>query len=54
LRGLAERFAGEIPELTIRRPSLEDVYLSMIGMSEIGMSEIGNAEIGNAEIGSKR
>ena len=31
LRELSERFDGEIPELTIRRPSLEDVYLSMIG-----------------------
>jgi ABC-2 type transport system ATP-binding protein len=31
LISLAERFGGEVPELTIRRPSLEDVYLSMIG-----------------------
>ena len=28
---LAERFGGEVPELTITRPSLEDVYLQMIG-----------------------
>jgi ABC-2 type transport system ATP-binding protein len=25
------RFGGEVPELTISRPSLEDVYLQMIG-----------------------
>ena len=47
LRELAERFDGEIPELTIRRPSLEDVYLSMIGLSEIGTTEICTTEIGN-------
>jgi len=28
---LAARFPGEIPELTITRPSLEDVYLRLIG-----------------------
>jgi ABC-2 type transport system ATP-binding protein len=28
---LIERFDGEIPELTVTRPSLEDVYLQMIG-----------------------
>ncbi|GAA2110912.1 ABC transporter ATP-binding protein [Actinomadura alba] len=28
---LSERFGGEIPELTVTRPSLEDMYLSMIG-----------------------
>jgi ABC-2 type transport system ATP-binding protein len=28
---LAERFGGEVPELTVTRPSLEDVYLAMIG-----------------------
>jgi ABC-2 type transport system ATP-binding protein len=27
---LAARFGGEIPELTVSRPTLEDVYLSMI------------------------
>ena len=31
LRGLAGRFPGEIPELTVARPTLEDVYLRMIG-----------------------
>ena len=28
---LAAQFAGEIPELVITRPSLEDIYLKMIG-----------------------
>jgi ABC-2 type transport system ATP-binding protein len=27
---LAERFGGEVPGLTVRRPTLEDVYLEMI------------------------
>jgi ABC-2 type transport system ATP-binding protein len=28
---LAERFGGEVPGLTVTRPTLEDVYLAMIG-----------------------
>jgi ABC-2 type transport system ATP-binding protein len=28
---LARRFGGEVPELVVERPSLEDVYLRMIG-----------------------
>jgi ABC-2 type transport system ATP-binding protein len=28
---LARRFAGEVPELVVERPTLEDVYLRMIG-----------------------
>ncbi|MFD8480061.1 ABC transporter ATP-binding protein [Kitasatospora sp. NPDC059673] len=28
---LSARFGGEVPELTVTRPSLEDVYLKMIG-----------------------
>jgi ABC-2 type transport system ATP-binding protein len=28
---LARTYGGEIPGLTVTRPSLEDVYLSMIG-----------------------
>jgi ABC-2 type transport system ATP-binding protein len=31
LRDLATRFHGEIPELAVARPTLEDVYLRMIG-----------------------
>jgi ABC-2 type transport system ATP-binding protein len=30
VRALVERFGGEVPELTVSRPTLEDVYLSMI------------------------
>ncbi|MSO42882.1 MAG: ABC transporter ATP-binding protein [Candidatus Planktophila sp.] len=30
---LTAQFNGEIPELTVTRPSLEDIYLAMIGMS---------------------
>ena len=29
--GLAARYGGEVPELTVTRPSLEDVYLELIG-----------------------
>jgi hypothetical protein len=28
---LSAQFPGEIPELQVLRPSLEDIYLSMIG-----------------------
>ena len=31
LRELAERFPGEVPDLAVARPTLEDVYLQMIG-----------------------
>ncbi|GLL07057.1 ABC transporter [Dactylosporangium matsuzakiense] len=31
---LSERFGGEVPGLTVTRPSLEDVYLRMIGSPE--------------------
>lgn len=30
---LATKFGGEVPELTVIRPSLEDIYLKMIGHS---------------------
>jgi ABC-2 type transport system ATP-binding protein len=33
VRELAGRFPGEIPELAVARPTLEDVYLQMIGES---------------------
>jgi ABC-2 type transport system ATP-binding protein len=29
--GLAARYDGEVPGLTVTRPSLEDVYLELIG-----------------------
>jgi ABC-2 type transport system ATP-binding protein len=31
VRELADRFDGEVPGLTVQRPTLEDVYLSMLG-----------------------
>ena len=33
VKALSERLGGEVPELSIHRPSLEDIYLSMIGTS---------------------
>jgi ABC-2 type transport system ATP-binding protein len=33
VQSLANRLGGEIPELSVHRPSLEDIYLSMIGAS---------------------
>ncbi|MCU1398139.1 MAG: transporter related protein [Acidimicrobiales bacterium] len=32
---LAERFGGEVPELRVMRPSLEDVYLAMVAASQL-------------------
>ena len=32
---LSEQFDGEVPELQVRRPTLEDVYLRLLG-SDIG------------------
>jgi ABC-2 type transport system ATP-binding protein len=34
VRELAEHFEGEISELRVVRPSLEDIYLSMIGVTQ--------------------
>ncbi|MFM1952096.1 MAG: hypothetical protein RJA33_890 [Actinomycetota bacterium] len=34
VQDLSAKFGGEIPELTVRRPSLEDIYLSMIGAAK--------------------
>jgi ABC-2 type transport system ATP-binding protein len=31
VKALSERLGGEVPDLSIHRPSLEDIYLSMIG-----------------------
>ena len=31
VRRLAEAFGGEVPELAVHRPTLEDIYLGMIG-----------------------
>ena len=31
VKKLAEQFGGEVPELNVKRASLEDIYLQMIG-----------------------
>ncbi|HEV2377742.1 MAG TPA: ABC transporter ATP-binding protein [Streptosporangiaceae bacterium] len=36
VRDLAGRFGGEVPELTVTRPTLEDTYLQMIGRAQLG------------------
>ena len=39
---LATRFpGGEVPELTVERPSLEDIYLRMIGKAEATSTRVG-------------
>jgi ABC-2 type transport system ATP-binding protein len=34
VRELSDRFGGEVPDLAVGRPTLEDVYLSMIGVGK--------------------
>jgi ABC-2 type transport system ATP-binding protein len=34
VKNLSARLGGEVPELSIHRPTLEDIYLSMIGASD--------------------
>ena len=34
IQELSKQFSGEIPELSVTRPSLEDIYLTMIGGQE--------------------
>jgi ABC-2 type transport system ATP-binding protein len=41
---LAARFGGEVPELTVTRPSLEDIYLAMIGHAPGGAQESGSTQ----------
>ena len=31
---LGGRFGGEVPELAVLRPTLEDIYLRMIGVTD--------------------
>ena len=33
---LARRYGGEVPELQVLRPTLEDVYLNLIGSDLVG------------------
>ncbi|TWD82959.1 ABC-2 type transport system ATP-binding protein [Kribbella amoyensis] len=43
---LMQRFGGEVPELQVRRPSLEDVYLELIG--SVGTAAEPAVEVGAA------
>ncbi len=45
---LSERFGGEVPGLTVSRPTLEDVYLSMIGAGADGTPAAAGDGIGAA------
>jgi ABC-2 type transport system ATP-binding protein len=36
---LATELGGEVPQLTVTRPSLEDVYLQLIGAAGAGPDE---------------
>ena len=50
MRELAARFPGEVPGLTVARPTLEDVYLKIIGQGPEGVSTAASAgERGAAE-----
>lgn len=43
---LAAQHGGEIPELTVRRPSLEDIYLSLVGRpAESALNADGGEEL---------
>jgi ABC-2 type transport system ATP-binding protein len=42
------RFDGEVPELEVRRPSLEDVYLDLIGKAGSAAAETTAVEAGVA------
>jgi ABC-2 type transport system ATP-binding protein len=44
VRDLAERFGGEVPELVVERPSLEDVYLKMINRGQSEVAEVAAVE----------
>jgi ABC-2 type transport system ATP-binding protein len=35
IRKLTETYKDEIPELTVKRASLEDIYLEMIGGADV-------------------
>ncbi|WP_297082943.1 ABC transporter ATP-binding protein [uncultured Demequina sp.] len=39
LRELLGRHAGEVPELEVRHPSLEDVYLQLVGMDAASLAQ---------------
>ncbi len=53
VRQLEATFGGEVPRLTVTRPSLEDIYLRLIGTNcpNIGGPERDGPEIGGPEGG---
>jgi ABC-2 type transport system ATP-binding protein len=42
---LMQRFGGEVPELEVRRPSLEDIYLDLIGTTTATTTVAGPAAV---------
>jgi ABC-2 type transport system ATP-binding protein len=50
---LARQFGGEVPELTVTRPSLEDIYLAMIGHAS-GSSQDGRSAQSPASAGASQ
>ncbi len=53
VQDLAHRFGGEVPDLAVARPTLEDVYLRMIGEPE-GVSIAASASERGAERSAER
>ncbi len=49
---LAARFGGEVPGLEVLRPSLEDIYLSLIDTASVDTAPIDSASIDSASIDS--
>src|SRR5262249_25320712 len=47
----ARRYGGELPELTVRRPTLEDVYLELVGGADAGPPDPGRARPRGAAAG---
>jgi ABC-2 type transport system ATP-binding protein len=50
---LAARFGGEVPGLTVSRPTLEDVYLEMIGARDIDALGLGAPDIDALGLGAR-
>jgi ABC-2 type transport system ATP-binding protein len=54
VRELSERFGGEVPELVVERPSLEDVYLKMINRGRDGAAGEDTGAERPASVGSSQ
>ena len=54
LRELSARFPGEVPDLAVARPTLEDVYLKMIGQGTEAVSIAASASERGAERAAER